>query len=62
LVTHIEEHGQAVFAHAVELGLEGVVAKRADSPYREGRQHVTRRKIKNPDFYRKEALGFGRKP
>jgi bifunctional non-homologous end joining protein LigD len=61
LVTHIEEHGQAAFAHAVELGLEGVVAKRADSPYREGRQHAWR-KIKNTDFYRKEALGFGRKP
>lgn len=46
-----------MYAYAVELGLEGVVAKRADSLYREGRQ-PTWRKIKNPDFYRKEALGF----
>jgi hypothetical protein len=29
-----------------------------NSPYRAGRQS-TWRKIKNPDFYRKEALGFG---
>jgi bifunctional non-homologous end joining protein LigD len=58
LVTHLEEHGEAVYAHAVELGLEDVVAKRADSPYRAGRQ-PSWRKIKNPDFYRKEALGFG---
>ncbi len=29
--------GRALFDHASELGLEGVVSKRADAPYREGR-------------------------
>jgi bifunctional non-homologous end joining protein LigD len=57
LVSYLEEHGEAVYAHAVELGLEGIVAKKSDSPYREGRQPAWR-KIKNANFYRKEALGF----
>ncbi len=30
---HIEEHGEAFFEAASEMGLEGVIAKRADSPY-----------------------------
>ncbi|MGI9305082.1 MAG: DNA ligase D, partial [Gammaproteobacteria bacterium] len=34
---HIEEHGETMYAHASELGLEGMVAKKADSPYRAGR-------------------------
>ncbi len=33
---HIDD-GVALFAAANELGLEGIVAKRADSPYRRGR-------------------------
>ncbi len=36
-VDHVERHGRALFASVRELGLEGVVAKRADSPYRDGR-------------------------
>ncbi|HZX95190.1 MAG TPA: DNA ligase D, partial [Myxococcales bacterium] len=36
-VDHVERHGRALFASVRELGLEGVVAKRADSPYRGGR-------------------------
>ena len=39
------------------MGLEGIVAKRADSPYKAGRQ-PTWRKIKNPSFYREGALTF----
>jgi bifunctional non-homologous end joining protein LigD len=31
------EHGEQVYREACEKGLEGVIAKRADSPYREGR-------------------------
>jgi bifunctional non-homologous end joining protein LigD len=34
---HIEADGPIVFAHACEMGLEGIVSKRKDSPYRSGR-------------------------
>ena len=32
-----EHDGPTVFAHACKLGLEGIVSKRKDSPYRSGR-------------------------
>ncbi len=35
---HVEERGEELYAAASERGLEGLVAKRADSPYRPGRQ------------------------
>ena len=34
---HIEGDRPTVFAHACKLGLEGIVSKRKDSPYRSGR-------------------------
>ncbi len=34
---HMVENGQKMFQHACEMGLEGVVSKRADAPYRTGR-------------------------
>jgi bifunctional non-homologous end joining protein LigD len=34
---HFEGQGEALFQHAVKLGLEGIVAKRAECPYRGGR-------------------------
>lgn len=34
---HIEEHGQAMYEHVREMGLEGIVAKKADSRYLAGR-------------------------
>jgi bifunctional non-homologous end joining protein LigD len=34
---HFPERGKDIFRNAVKLGMEGVVAKRADSPYRGGR-------------------------
>ncbi|MER9253990.1 DNA ligase D [Mesorhizobium sp. M0598] len=37
-VDHLEGDGPTVFEHACEMGLEGIVSKRADSPYRSGRQ------------------------
>jgi bifunctional non-homologous end joining protein LigD len=44
---HIEGDGPTVFAHACEMGLEGIVSKRKDSPYRSGRSpHWL--KMKNP--------------
>jgi bifunctional non-homologous end joining protein LigD len=34
---HIEETGEAFYQHARKLGLEGIVAKKADAPYTAGR-------------------------
>ena len=44
---HIEADGPTVFAHACKMGLEGIVSKRKDSPYRSGRCPDWL-KIKNP--------------
>lgn len=33
----IDEPGEVLYRHACEMGLEGIVAKRADAPYRSGR-------------------------
>ncbi len=35
--THFEKDGEALYDQAVGLGLEGIVAKKADSPYKSGR-------------------------
>jgi bifunctional non-homologous end joining protein LigD len=40
--------GPTVFAHACKLGLEGIVSKRKDSPYRPGRSSDWL-KMKNAD-------------
>jgi hypothetical protein len=45
-VDHLEGDGAAIFEHACRMGLEGIVSKRADSPYRTGRSKVWL-KIKN---------------
>lgn len=37
-VDHLEGDGPTVFEHACEMSLEGIVSKRAVSPYRSGRQ------------------------
>jgi bifunctional non-homologous end joining protein LigD len=34
---HMEGDGETVFSHACKLGLEGIVSKRKNSPYRSGR-------------------------
>ena len=34
---HFETKGEALYEHVVRLGLEGIMAKKADSPYRGGR-------------------------
>jgi bifunctional non-homologous end joining protein LigD len=44
---HIEEDGENVCRHACKLGLEGIVSKRKDSPYRSGRSRDWL-KMKNP--------------
>jgi bifunctional non-homologous end joining protein LigD len=40
LVTGIEERGEWLFQQAVDLGMEGIVAKRLDSPYIAGRSSL----------------------
>jgi bifunctional non-homologous end joining protein LigD len=44
---HIEGDGETIFRHACKLGLEGIVSKRKDSPYRSGRSPDWL-KMKNP--------------
>jgi bifunctional non-homologous end joining protein LigD len=45
---HLEhDDGETVFRHACKLGLEGIVSKRRDSPYRSGRSSDWV-KMKNP--------------
>jgi len=44
---HLTHDGAAVFDHACRLGLEGIVSKRLDSPYRSGPSKVWL-KSKNP--------------
>ena len=49
LSEHIDSaDGEAVFRHACVMGLEGIVAKRRDRPYRSGRSPDWV-KVKNPD-------------
>ncbi|HVF65688.1 MAG TPA: hypothetical protein VNE58_17010 [Casimicrobiaceae bacterium] len=56
-VNDLQTHGEALFATAVKLQQEGIVAKLADSPYKAGRQAAWR-KIKNRQFPRQEALAL----
>lgn len=37
---HLESDGEAMVSHACRLGLEGVIAKRRDAPYRSGRNET----------------------
>jgi len=47
LSEHLDDDGATVFRHVCALGLEGVVSKRRNAPYRSGRSpHWL--KIKNP--------------
>ena len=44
---HVEHDGAIVFQHACRMGLEGIVSKRLDAPYRSG-PSKTWLKSKNP--------------
>ena len=35
-VEHLEGDGEVIFQHACKLGLEGIISKRIDLPYRSG--------------------------
>jgi len=49
---HIEEQGKAVWESATAMGLEGVVGKKADGPYRAGRspEWIKVRAMESDDF------------
>jgi len=49
---HVEGEGQALYDHAAELGLEGIVSKRANSKYVSGRSQswVKAKALKSGDF------------
>lgn len=57
---HVEEFGQAFFAAVAERGLEGVMAKDAESPYRKGRRGPSWMKIKTQLRQRALICGFTR--
>jgi bifunctional non-homologous end joining protein LigD len=48
LSDHLDGNGAIAFHHACRMGLEGIVAKRRDRPYRSGRSPDWV-KVKNPD-------------
>ena len=46
---HLEcDDGEIVFRHACKMGLEGIVSKRKDAPYRSGSRSSDWLKMKNP--------------
>ena len=46
---HLTGDGRAIFEHACKLGLEGIVSKRINAPYRSGKVKLgSRRKIRRP--------------
>ncbi len=56
---HIERDGKATFDAAVAAGAEGIIAKRADAPYRSGRTHSW---LKIKGYPRTDVLIVGYKP
>ena len=46
-VEHAEDHGDRLFEAVCKLGLEGIVSKKLDAPYKSGPSRVWL-KIKNP--------------
>ena len=49
---HIAEHGEKVYEHARTLGLEGIIAKKLDSPYCAGRSpHWIKIKVEQTDDF-----------
>jgi bifunctional non-homologous end joining protein LigD len=55
---HVEGDGDALFRAAAEHGLEGVIAKRADSRYASGRRSPHWRKLKVPRAARLAVVGW----
>jgi hypothetical protein len=58
---HIEGDGAAIFAHACKLGLEGIVSKHREHPYRSGPSKVWL-KIKTQRRQACRDFRIGRRP
>jgi bifunctional non-homologous end joining protein LigD len=56
---HVEGEGAPVFAAACRMGLEGIVSKRIDAPYRSGRSRDWI-KTKNPNCPAVRRVSEGR--
>jgi bifunctional non-homologous end joining protein LigD len=54
-VDHTRSAGRTLYDLACKLDLEGIVAKRADSPYTDNSTEQHWIKIKNPDYSQKEG-------
>jgi ATP-dependent DNA ligase len=52
-----KQSGKRLCEHACQLNLEGIVAKRANSPYEDNGQTRHWIKIKNPAYSQKEGRG-----
>jgi bifunctional non-homologous end joining protein LigD len=59
---HIKGDGPTVFAHACKLGLEGIVSKRKNSPYRSGRSPdwLKMKNLDAPAVKREEEEDWGK--
>jgi bifunctional non-homologous end joining protein LigD len=59
---HIEGDGETVFRHACKLGLEGIVSKRKNSPYRSGRSPdwLKMKNLDAPSVKREEEEDWGK--
>jgi ATP-dependent DNA ligase len=55
IIEHVEQHGEALFQAIAADDHEGIIAKRADAPYRPGRQ-TSWVKIKNKNYSRRGAV------
>ncbi len=55
---HVEEHGEALFDAAQEHGVEGVMAKRADATYENGRRSKRWLKLRVPREVRLVVVGW----
>jgi bifunctional non-homologous end joining protein LigD len=53
-VDHIRGNGTQLYRVSCALDLEGIVAKKADSPYEDNFRDPYWLKIKNPDYSEKE--------
>ena len=56
-VDHVRATSTELYRLVCQLDLEGIVAKKADSPYEDNRSDPYWIKIKNPDYSQKEGRG-----
>jgi bifunctional non-homologous end joining protein LigD len=55
---HVEEQGKALFKEMVKMNIEGMIAKRKDSKYAEGKRSTDWLKIKNVKTQEAIIIGF----